>query len=199
VGKPAAVAVGVTMLLIIATPSLARRSPDRAYPDAADHTTLITLRDAARLDAAGILRTIARCERSASDPYGTGRIAFNQCVLTPLNRLLYESRFEPAMLIGVLRDLAPGSCAGLASGVLDAISALGNESETWIGDAEDPDPSAAALEHADAHDMRSIAHAAIALAASRTWRTACRPRPYQPSEHRARIRRRHVRTYLLVS
>jgi hypothetical protein len=183
VAKRPVAAVGVAIALIVPGVALARTPPNRAYPDSADRTTLITLRDASRTDAAAILRTLASCERSAPDPYGRGRVAFNQCILTPLNRLLYESRFEPAMLVGVLRDLAPGRCAAVASGVGNAISQLGGEAETWIGDAESSDSSAGALERADAHDMRAIARGTIALAGSRSWRQACRARPYQPSEH----------------
>jgi hypothetical protein len=177
----------LTMLLIAAAP--ARSAPNRAYPDTADHNTLFTLRDGTRRDAQTMLATIARCERQAGAPYGAGRDSFNRCIEPLLNRDLYKSRFEPAMLVGVLRDLARGRCLGLASGLMDAISELGNEAETWLGDAEDPDPSGAALERADAHDMRSIARGALALAAARSWRTACRARPYDPTEqHPVRAR-----------
>lgn len=181
----------VTMLLVVAPAALARTSPNRAYPDAADHNTLITLRDGTLRDARVMLATITRCERRAGAPYGAGRDAFNQCMMPLLNRDLYKSRFEPLMLVAVLRDLVRGPCAGLASGLADAISELGNEAQTWFGDAEDRDPAAAALERADAHDMRAIARGALALTAARSWRTACRARPYDPTEaHPVRARAR---------
>jgi hypothetical protein len=172
----------VTMLLIVVTAAAARTTPNRAYPDTADHNTLFTLRDGVRQDAQTMLATITRCEQRARTPYGAGRDAFNHCITTLLSRDLYKSRFETVMLVGVLRDLARGPCAGLAAGLADAISSLGSESETWFGDAENPDPSGAALEKADAHDMRAIARSAISLTSSRKWRSACRARPYDPSE-----------------
>lgn len=189
------------MLLFIATAALGKPPPNRAYPDTADRNTLITLRDGVRGDSRTMLRTIGRCERSVPDPYGADRTAFDQCISTLLHQDLYKSRFEPAMLVGVLRDLAPGACAGLASGVMEAISELGNEADTWIADVESGDPSAGALERADAHDMRSIAHESVALTISRRWKTACRPRAYQPSEHYTRRanRRYDVRSFTLVS
>jgi hypothetical protein len=170
------------MLLIVAPAVLARTSPDRAYPDAADHNTLITLRDGVRHDAQTMLAKITRCELKAHDPYGTGRNGFNHCLTTLLNVNLLKSRYEQVMMVGVLRDLARGRCVGLASGLMEAISELGNEAATWFGDAENPDPGAAALEQADAHDMRSIARGVLALTGSRQWRTACRARPYDPTE-----------------
>lgn len=181
--KPISAVVSVAAVLVVGATALARTGVDRTHPDTADRTTLITLRNAVHGDALRTLRTIGRCERGVRDPYGSDRQAFNQCVLIRLNQDLYTSRFEPAMLIGVLRDLAPGPCAVLASGVGEGISELGNEAQIWIGDAESPDPSAAALERADAHDMRSIAHGIVKLAIDRRWRTACSARPYQPSEH----------------
>ena len=191
---------GTAIALIVAGAALGRPRVDRTHPDTADHNTMITLRDGVRADARTMLRTMARCERSTADPYGAGRAVFNQCIEPLLNQDLYKSRFEPAMMIGVLRDLAPGRCAELASAVTNAISELGNESETWIGDAENPDGSAATLEQADAHDMRSIATGIIKLASARSWRTACSPRPYQPSEHRARLAHgRHMRYFEIVS
>jgi hypothetical protein len=187
------------MLLIIATAAQAKEASSRTHPDTADRNTLITLRDGVRTDARQILSRIGSCERGVRDPYGTGRDGFNQCIKPLLERDFYKSRFEPAMLIGVLRDLAPGRCAGLASGLQEAISSLGNEAETWIADAENPDVSAAALESADAHDMRAIARGILTLAAARGWRTACRARPYQPSEHNSRraALRQAVRSVLL--
>ena len=192
--------IGTAIALIVAGAALARPRIDRTHPDTADHNTLITLRDGVHADARTMLRTIASCERSTAQPYGAGRTAFNQCIEPLLNQDLYKSRFEPPMMVGVLRDLAPGRCAVLASGVMNGISELGNESETWIGDAENPDPSAAALEQADAHDMQSIATGIIKLASARGWRTACSARPYQPSEHHARAGRSgHMRYFEIVT
>jgi hypothetical protein len=191
----------VTMLLIVAAAAPARSAPNRAYPDTADHNTLFTLRDGLRDDARTMLATVTRCEQGARAPYGAGRDTFNQCIKPLLNRDLYKSRFEPEMLVGVLRDLRRGRCLGLASGLMDAISELGNEAETWLGDAENPDPSAAALERADAHDMRAIARGALALTRSRQWGTACRARPYDPTEQhpvRARARPRPARQTLVL-
>jgi hypothetical protein len=192
--------LGTAIALIVAGAALARPRVDRTHPDTADRNTLITLRDGVRADAEAMLRTIAHCEHATRDPYGAGRYALNQCLEPLLDRDVYKSRFEPAMLVGVLRDLAPGRCAALASGVMSGISELGNEAETWIGDAENPDRSAGALERADAHDMRAIAIGIIKLASARGWRTACSARPYQPSEHHARAARRyHVRDFEIVS
>jgi hypothetical protein len=174
--------LGVAIALIAATAALGRSSPNRAYPDTADRNTLITLRDGVRRDAVQMLARIVSCERRVHDPYGAGRNGLNHCLTTLLNVNLLKSRYEQVMLIGVLHDLSAGPCLGLASGLMDAISELGNESETWFGDAENPDPSAASLERADAHDMRSIAGGILALTAARSWRTACRPRPYDPNE-----------------
>jgi hypothetical protein len=191
----------VTMLLIVAAAAPARTAPNRAYPDTADQNTLFTLRDGVRRDAQTMLAAIARCERRTRAPYGAGRNAFNQCITTLLNRDLYKSRFETVMLVGVLRDLTRGPCAGLASGLADAISSLGSESQTWFGDAENPDPSGAALEQADAHDMRAIARSALSLSAPRRWRTACRARPYDPREQhpvRTRVRARAPRQTLVL-
>src|SRR2546421_6883368 len=168
------------MLLIIATPAAGQTVPNRAYPDTADRNTLITLRDGVRRDAVQMLARIASCERRVHDPYGAGRNRLNQCLTTLLNVNLLKSRYEQVMLTGVVRDLSRGPCLGLASGLMDAISELGTESETWFGDAENPDPSGGALERADAHDMRSIAHGILTLTAARDWPTGCRPRPYDP-------------------
>ncbi len=199
-GKRYVGVLGTAIALIVAGAALARPRVDRTHPDTADRNTLITLRDGVRADAKTMLRTIARCEHSVPDPYGAGRTEFNQCLEPLLNQDLYKSRFEPAMMVGVLRDLAPGRCAALASGVMNVISELGNEAETWIGDAENPDRSAAALEQADAHDMRSIATGIIKLASARGWKTACSARPYQPSEHHARrARQDHTRYFQIAS
>jgi hypothetical protein len=199
VSRTLAGAACVTMLLIVAAASPARTAPNRAYPDTADRNTLITLRDGLRRDALTILARIARCERRARAPYGAGRDNFNLCIAPLLNQDLYKSRFESEMLVGVLRDLARGPCLGLASGLANAISELGNEAQTWFGDAENPDPSGAALERADAHDMRSIARGALALTGSRQWRTGCRARPYDPTEqHPVRARGRTTRQTLVL-
>lgn len=183
VAKLSAGVVGLAITMVVAAAAPGRTAPDRTRPDAADHTTLITLRNGVRGDARAMLARIGSCERRAPDPYGAGRNAFNQCISPLLNEDLYKSRFEPEMLVGVLRDLASGPCLGLASGLLTAISQLGGEAETWFGDAESSDPSAGALERADAHDMHEIARSILKLTAARGWRTACRARPYQPSEH----------------
>ena len=189
----------VTMLLVVAVAAPARSAPNRAYPDTADHNTLFTLRDGLRHDAQTMLATVTRCERRARAPYGAGRDIFNHCITTLLNVNILKSRYEQVMLVGVLRDLARGPCLGLASGLASAISELGNEAQTWFGDAENPDPSGAALERADAHDMRSIAHGALALTASRAWRIACRARAYDPSEqHPVRARSRPAPHPLLL-
>ena len=187
--KLSAGALGLAIALVVAGGALGRTAPDRTHPDTADHNTLITLLGGVRADAEKMLRRIGRCERRAPDPYGAGRTTFNQCIMPLLNQDLYKSRFEPAMLVGVVRDLARGRCLGLASGLMDAISQLGGEAQTWFGDAENPDPSAGALERADAHDMRSLARGIITLTGARAWGTACRARPYQPSEHHARLHR----------
>lgn len=187
--------------LIVAGGALGRSGPNRSRPDTADWGTLITLRNGVRGDARTMLATISRCEHSVRAPYGPGLDDFNDCIKPLLNQDVYKSRFEPAMLVGVLRDLARGGCAGLASGLMDAISSLGGNALTWFDDAEAGGPSAGALEHADAHDMRALAHSIITLTTAPGWRTACRPRPYQPSEHHARLAARpyHVRPFLLVA
>ena len=189
------------IMLIVAGGALGRGGPNRSRPDVADWGTLMTLRNGVRGDARTMLAAISRCEHGVRDPYGAGLDDFNDCVKPVLNQDVYKSRFEPAMLIGVLRDLARGGCAGLASGLMDAISQLGGTALTWFDDAEAGGPSAGALEQADAHDMRALARSIITLTTAPGWRTACRPRPYQPAEHHARAvpRPYHVRPFLLVA
>jgi hypothetical protein len=197
----AAATVAAAITLIVGGGALARPTSNRSRPDTADWGTLMTLRGGVRADARRMLATISRCEHGAHHPYGAGLDAFNQCIKPLLNQDVYKSRFEPAMLVGVLRDLAPGACAGLASGLMDAISQLGGEALTWFDDAEAGGPSAGALEQADTHDMRALARSIVAFTTARDWGTACRARPYQPSEHHARLaaRRYHVRSFLLVA
>lgn len=193
-GRPAGAPV-----LPVAAPLMPDAVARDARPDIADYNTMVVMRDALARDMRLIVRTIGGCERAVPDPYGRGLSGLNQCLSVLLHQNLMRSRVGPVMLMGAVRDLAPGRCAELASGLLRVLSALGDTSYAWIGDIENPSRRQGTAEQADAVSMRRISRSAARLAAEPGWSTACRPRPYSATEHQGASRPRPGRPRQRVS
>jgi hypothetical protein len=157
-------------------------------PDIADYDAIISMRNGLALQARSLARAISQCERGVHDPYGAGLSRLGACMMTPLHVMFESSRFGPAMFTGILEDLEPGACMQLASGVMEGISQLGGASYQWIGDIQTPGASSSSLNRGDAAGLRQIIASVVSLASSSAWRTGCRPRPYDPSEHAGAVK-----------
>ena len=170
-------------------------STRNAQPDLADYNVLIGMRDGLAREARLLATTIGGCERRVHQPYGAGLAALAACVSIPLRVAMMSARFGPVMMAGVLEHLGRGGCMALASGLTTGFSELGDGSYAWIGDIQNPGPTSGSRNRGDATEMRQVASQILRFAASPSWRTACRPRPYDAGEHpgaqRPKATRRH--------
>jgi hypothetical protein len=172
---------------LAALPASVALSPDlsarNAQPDLADYNVLIGMRDGLAHEARSLAATIGACERRVHEPYGAGLATLAACLSTPLRVAMMSARFAPVMMAGVLEHLGPGGCMQLASGLTTGFSELGDGSYAWIGDIQNPGPTSGVRNRGDASEMQQVASQILRLAASPSWTTACRPRPYDASEH----------------
>jgi hypothetical protein len=164
-------------------PAVQIQAPMHTQPDVADYNTIATERRSLTETARGLLVKIGMCERSIPDPYGGGLTSLNNCLSAPVRENILRARVEPLMFTGVMRNMQSGPCSVLTSGLMEGLAQLGEASYAWSADVEVPGPAQGRQEFSDVRDLRIIAGQIIRVAGSGGWRSACRPRPYDPVEH----------------